>query len=153
MAYVQVSAGDYDAALENSNYVLKVDPNFPLIGLVKSRALLMKGEAAEAVAILEAMPPNRAPELGYAYAVTDRRAEAEALAHTAANVPLTQAIIYAGLGDHDRAFATLERGATAGDPKMGGVLTYPEMIALRQDPRYEALRRRIGPEGRWRPRS
>ena len=148
MAYVQVSAGDYDAALENCNYVLKVDPNFPLIGLVKSRALLMKGETAEAVAILEAMPPNRAPELGYAYAVTDRWAEAEALANTAANVPLTQAIIYAGLGDHGRAFAALERGAAAGDPKIGGVLTYPEMIALRRDPRYEALRRRIGLEGR-----
>ena len=147
MAYVQVSAGDYDAALENCNYVLKVDPKFPLIGLVKSRALLMKGERSEAIAILEAMPPNRAPELGYAYAVTDRRSEAEALANTAANVPLTQAIIFAGLGDHDRAFAALERGAAAGDPKMGGVLTYPEMIALRQDPRYEALRRRIGLEG------
>ena len=148
MAYVQVSAGDYDAALEHSNYVRKVDPNFPLIGLVKSRALLMKGETAEAVAILEAMRPNRAPELGYAYAVTGRRAEAEALATAAANVPLTQAIIYAGLGDHVRAFAALERGAAAGDPKIGGVLTYPEMTALRQDPRYEALRRRLGLEGR-----
>ena len=93
------------------------------------------------------MPPNRAPELGYAYAVTGRRAEAEALANAAANVPLTQAIIYAGLGDYSRAFAALERGAAAGDPKIGGVHTYPVMVALRQDPRYGALRRRIGLEG------
>lgn len=148
MAYVQVSAGDYDAALENCDYVLKVEPKFPLIGLVRARALLMKGATTEALAILEAMPPNRAPELGYAYAVTGRRTDAEALANAAANVPLTQAIIFAGLGDHDRTFAALERGAAAGDPKIGGILTYPEMMDVRRDPRFETFRRRIDLPGR-----
>jgi serine/threonine-protein kinase len=144
MAYVQISAGQYEAALENASYVLKVDPKFPLIRLVRARALLMTGRSADAIAVLEPMPPNRAPELGYAYAVTGREPQARALADAASNVPLTQAIIYAGLRDHDRAFAALERGAAAGDPKIGGVLTYPELRGLREDPRFEAFRRRIG---------
>ena len=124
--------------------MLNVDPKFPLIRLVRARALLMSNRSTEALAVLEAMAPNRAPELGYAYAVTGRTADAEALAETAANVPLTQAIIYAGLRDRDRAFAALERGAAAGDPKLGAVLTYPELRALRDDPRFDAFRRRIG---------
>jgi eukaryotic-like serine/threonine-protein kinase len=144
MAYVQVSAGQYAAAMENCRYVLKMDPTFPLIRLVFARALLMTGNSAEAIRILEAAPPNRAPELGYAYAVVGRRADAEALAAAAAGVPLTQAVIYAGLKDKDRTFAALESAALAGDPKIGGALTYPELAFLRDDPRFVAFRQRIG---------
>ena len=144
IAYVQISAERYEAALENCRYVLNIDPKFPLIGLVRARALLLTGEVTEALDVLEAMPPNRAPELGYTYAVTGRRAEAEALAAEAAGVPLTQAVIYAGLRENDRAFAALERAAALGDPKIGGVLTYPELTALRGDQRFEEFRRRVG---------
>jgi tetratricopeptide (TPR) repeat protein len=144
MGYVQVSAGRYAAAMENCRYVLKNDPTFPLIRLVFARALLMTGNSAEAIRILEEAPPNRAPELGYAYAAVGRRADAEALAAAAAGVPLTQAVIYAGLKDKDRTFAALESAALAGDPKIGGALTYPELAFLRDDPRFAAFRQRIG---------
>jgi len=144
MAYVQVSAGQYSAALENCRYVLKADPKFPLIGLVMARALLMTGNSGEALRILEGYPPNRAPELGYAYATVGRRAEAEALAATAAGVPLTEAVIFAGLKDKDRTFAALERAAAIGDPKIGGTLTYPELAFLRDDPRFATFAQRIG---------
>jgi hypothetical protein len=104
----------------------------------------MTGNSAEAIRILEEAPPNRAPELGYAYAAVGRRADAEALAAAAAGVPLTQAVIYAGLKDKDRTFAALESAALAGDPKIGGALTYPELAFLRDDPRSAALRQRLG---------
>jgi eukaryotic-like serine/threonine-protein kinase len=144
MAYVQLSAGQYSAAIDNCRYVLKADPTFPLIRLVLARALLLTGRSAEAIGNLEGGPPNRAPELGYAYAIVGRRAEAETLAAAAAGVPLTEAVIFAGLKDRDRTFAALERAAAIGDPKIGGALTYPELTFLRDDPRYAAFARRIG---------
>ena len=94
--------------------------------------------------MLEEMPRNRAPELGYAYASVGRRAEAEALAAAAAGVPSTEAVIFAGLKDKDRTFAALERAAAIGDPKIGAELTYPELAFLRDDPRFAAFARRIG---------
>ncbi len=144
MTHVQVSAGQYSQALDTSGYVLRVDPKYPLISLVRARALHLSGNSADALRLLEAMPPNRAPELGYVYAVLGRHDEAEALAAGAAGAPLTQAVIYAGLADKDRAFAALDAAAMAGDPKIGATLTYPELAVLRDDPRFEAFRRRLG---------
>jgi serine/threonine protein kinase/tetratricopeptide (TPR) repeat protein len=144
MGYVQLSAGQYSAAIDNCRYVLNADPTFPLIRLVLARALLLTGSSAEAIRILEEGPPNRAPELGYAYATVGRRAKAEMLAAAAAGVPLTEAVIFAGLKDKDRTFAALERAAAIGDPKIGGTLTYPELAFLRGDPRLAAFARRIG---------
>ena len=144
IAYVQLSAGQYAAAIDNCRYVLKADPRFPLVPLVLARALLFTGNSAEAIRSLEEMPPNRAPELGYALRDVGRRAEAEALAVAAAGVPSTEAVIFAGLKDKDRTFAALERAAAIGDPKIGGELTYPELAFLRDDPRFAAFARRIG---------
>ena len=144
IAYVQLSAGQYAAAIDNCRYVLKADARFPLVGLVLARALLLMGKSDEAISMLEAMPPNRAPELGYAYASVGRRAEAEALAAAAAGVPATEAVIFAGLKDKDRTLAALERAAAIGDPKIGGTLTFPELAFLRDDPRFAAFARRIG---------
>jgi len=144
MAYIEVSAGQYAAAIDHCRRVLKEDPNFPLIPFVFGRALLFNGDTAEAIRVLEARPPNRAPELGYAYAAVGRRADAEALARKAKDVPLTEAVIFAGLHDADRAFAALERAAAIGDPKIGAVLMYPELAVLRNDPRFGPFRRRLG---------
>jgi serine/threonine protein kinase/tetratricopeptide (TPR) repeat protein len=144
IAYVQLSAGEYAAAIDNCLYVLKADPKFPLVPLVLARARLFTGNSAEAIRRLEEMPPNRAPELGYALATVGRRTEAEALAVAAAGVPSTEAVIFAGLKDKDRTFAALERAAAIGDPKIGGELTYPELAFLRDDPRFAAFARRIG---------
>ena len=109
-----------------------------------TRALLFTGGSAEAIRILEELPPNRAPELGYAYASVGRRAEAEALAAAAAGVPSTEAVIFAELEDKDRTFAAWERAAAIGDPKMGGTLTFPELAFLRDDPRFATFAWRIG---------
>jgi eukaryotic-like serine/threonine-protein kinase len=144
MAYIEVSAGQYAAAIDDCRHVLKEDPKFPLIPFVLGRALLFNGNTAEAISVLEAIPPNRAPELGYAYATIGRRGDAEALAQKAKDVPLTQAVIYAGLNDADRAFAALERAAAIGDPKIGAALTYPELAVLRVDPRFGPFRQRLG---------
>jgi len=143
LANVQISAGLYDRALENAQTVLAVDPTFPYVGLFRARALLFKGHKTDAVRWLETQGPDVNGFLGYAYAVSGRRAEAEALAARRED-PDQQALIYAGLGDRDRAFDALQRFAALNRRRAGMHLTKPELASLRGDPRMAALRAQIG---------
>jgi len=113
------------------------------------RVRFLQGRTAEAIQILETafnrgVTPGSEVRgfLGYAYARTGRREEAEKLA--VATGPFNQAVIFAGLGDKDRAFEALDRGATAGPFRMGRILTWPELASLRGDPRVKALRKKVG---------
>jgi tetratricopeptide (TPR) repeat protein len=80
--------------------------------------------------------------LGYAYARAGRRADAEKM--LASSPPQNQAVIFAGLGDKDRAFEALDRAVAAGPSRLGRELTYPEYALLRGDPRVKALRKKVG---------
>src|SRR5215510_5380829 len=72
--------------------------------------------------------------LGYAYARTGRREEAEKLAAIVDPNICSEAEIYAGLGDKNRTLEALERATVAGPPRMGRTLTWPEFALLRGDP-------------------
>ena len=74
--------------------------------------------------------------LGYAYAITGRRAEAEEQAAKNAGLPHHQAIIYAGLGDRDRAFAAIAALAAVNPQRALSWLNRPELALLRGDPRH-----------------
>lgn len=82
--------------------------------------------------------------LGYAYAISGRRAEAEMQAANNVGLPHNQAMIYAGLGDKDRAFDGIERLAAVNPHRALSFLTRPELALLRGDPRVAALRKRLG---------
>ena len=73
------------------------------------RALLQKGRVADAIRWMERQGAGAEGYLGYAYAISGRRAEAEALAARNHEFPQRQAMIYSGLGDRDHAFEALER--------------------------------------------
>jgi tetratricopeptide (TPR) repeat protein len=144
LAHVQINAGLYERAIETCDRVLAVDPSFPFAALWRTRALLHAGRAAEAVTWLEAQGRGAEGYLGYAYARAGRRAEAQALAAKNGGFPQRQVMIYAGLGDVDRAFDALERLAAANPRRAGAYLTRPELAALRADPRMAVLRTRLG---------
>ncbi len=80
-----------------------------------------------------------------AYVGLGMRAEAEALAaeHVGDAPPSMLAVIYTALGDKDRAFEALERTAFVEPQRLPILLAYPEMAALRGDPRLVALRQRF----------
>ena len=86
----------------------------------------------------------RALHVGYAYARTGRREEAEKLAAASPQGPFPQAVIFAGLGDKDRTMDALERMAVLGPIRIGRALTFPEFAFLRGDPRVRALRKKVG---------
>ena len=75
-----------------------------------------------------------------------RRAEAE---HVAAEhkdgAPSVLAMIYAAIGDKNRAFDALERMAAVEPQRVPIVLMYPEMAPMRGDPRLTALSERFRP--------
>ena len=143
LSWVQVSRGDYDDAISNAQIVAAADPFDLHVRQVHARALLQKGDAASAIAMLESQGPPSHGFLGYAYAVTGRRQEAERIARASANFPARHALVSAGLGDLDACIDALERMLDAGEPRAGIYLTLPELVAIRRHPRYAALRMRL----------
>jgi len=144
LAHVQINAGLYDRAIENCDRVLAVDPEFPFAKAWRVRALLHKGHVRESIAWLEAQNRGAEGYLGYAYAVSGRRAEAEALAVKNEDHPQRQVMIYAGLGDTDRAFAALDRFVAVNPRRAAAYLTRPELAQLRGDRRMLELRGKLG---------
>ncbi|HSC29154.1 MAG TPA: protein kinase [Vicinamibacterales bacterium] len=144
MAWVLVSAGRYSDAIATARRVLSDEPDHPHSKQQLARALLFQGRTDEAIAILESMGPGASGTLGYAYAASGRRKEALELAARSTEFPPRLAFIHAGLRDPDRTIEALERMADREDPRLGAYLTYPEVAFIRDDPRFAALRRRLG---------
>lgn len=134
--HVLVSAGRYDEVLENCRRILRENPNDNAAEQLFARALMHKGRLNEATAIFEKQ--DRAGTgspgfLGYAYAMAGRRADAEKVAAKYPNWPWVHVLVYAGLGDKDRTFQSLEKMAAIHDPRVGAYLTYPETALLRSE--------------------
>jgi TolB-like protein/Flp pilus assembly protein TadD len=142
-AYVLPSAGRYDEAAHHA----ELARNAALLG----RARFLEGKTTEAIQILEkdfSVGDGRLARaevrgyLGFAYARTGRREEAEKLAVDA--TPFTQAMIFAGLGDKERALEAMERSTAVGPFRIGRQLLWPELALIRNDPRMKALRKKVG---------
>jgi tetratricopeptide (TPR) repeat protein len=139
-ALVEVDSGRYDEAIENSRWVLARDPQFPYASVWLGRALTLSSRTDEALPIVENGDPSYR---GYLYAITGRRAEAQALAADLADTPIRQMLIYGGLGDKDRAFEALERAAVSNWWMAATWSLRPEMAVLRGDPRLAAIRKTL----------
>ena len=58
--------------------------------------------------------------------------------------PAELAILYAGLGDKEEAFQSLERAYAAHDLQLQFLKVEPHYDSLRSDPRFAGLMRRVG---------
>jgi TolB-like protein len=142
-AYMLPSSGRYVEAAHHA----ELARNAALLG----RARFLEGRTTEAIQILEKDfngGVGRSPGaevrgyLGFAFARTGRREEAEKLAADA--TPFTQAIIFAGLGDKERALEAMERSTAVGPFRIGRQLMWPELALIRNDSRMKALRKKVG---------
>jgi TolB-like protein/Flp pilus assembly protein TadD len=145
---VLIAAGRYDEA---AGCLEKLPADYWIRDASLGRARLWQGKTGEAIQILETTfnqrPSNASPVLGflgYAYARVGRREDAEKLAVASPQNLFNQAIIFAGLGDKDRIFETLDRAAVTGPSRIGRELALPEYALLRGDPRLKALRKKVG---------
>jgi eukaryotic-like serine/threonine-protein kinase len=144
MGHLQIIAGRYEEAIDNLERVRTVDPDFTYADLHLARALTFAGRLAEALPRWEIRKeePGRQHWMAYAYVIAGRRADVERMAAAHDN-PYRLAIIYAALGDKDRALQALERAADIVPHRVAVLVRYPEMTPLRDDPRFAAVLRKL----------
>lgn len=150
-------ARHYDEATEQFRKTLELDPAFPQSRRYAAWAFLQKGMHGEAIGALQAAlnSRERAPEiqgeLGYALAVAGRRAEALAIVEDLRRLsvgryvsPFSVALVHAGLGDRDSAFAWLQKAYTERSDYMPYLKLEPMLDGLRSDQRFADLVGRVG---------
>jgi TolB-like protein/Tfp pilus assembly protein PilF len=148
----------WDPAIEELHRAIAIDPNFWFSYSFLGRAYEQEGKLPEAIAqfqrALELEKENAEiwSGLGNAYAVSGNRVEAQKVldhlkelsAHTWV-APYNVAVIYAGLGEKDQAFALLERAYQDRSYYMPSFLTMDERLdKLHSDPRFADLVQRVG---------
>jgi TolB-like protein/Flp pilus assembly protein TadD len=146
----------YDRALAEAKQVFDLDPNFIVGRWALSQAYIVKGMSAEAITLneeaLKKDPTNQVflRFAGLAYAKAGRRREAEEIIDRFREIAKTQyvmsyhlALIYAGLGDPDKAFAELEKSFEARDYLLPRIKVEPFLDPVRGDPRFKVLLKRL----------
>ena len=141
LGYILISADRYEEA---SGHCQKLPADYPDKRQCLGRARFGQGKTDEAIQLLATDRLIDRGFLGYVYGRAGRREEAKALAAAVSQEPLPQAVVFAGLGDKDRTLVALERTASLGPFRLGGVLTYPELTLVRGDPRVKTLRKKVG---------
>ncbi len=148
-------AGRYDEAIQQLEAALEMEPNFAVAHNMLGIVHLKEGRVKEAVDELERAfqidgSPRFLATLGYAYGVAGRRADAramekrlEALSRKRYVSPFQLALVNAGLGENDRAFALLERAYEDRSDNMAILQVYPLLEALRRDRRFAELMARV----------
>jgi eukaryotic-like serine/threonine-protein kinase len=153
--FVLFHARRYDEAIKQMHNILELQPGFSFAHFYVGASYAMKGMYTEAIAEYlkensnEGEMTNVQVYLGYAYAMSGKRVEAltilDRLKATKEYVsPAELAILYAGLGDKDEAFQSLERAYAAHDLQLQYLKVQPHYDSLRSDPRFASLMRRVG---------
>ena len=148
---------EYQRAVDECEKAKQLDPEYFMLHFIAGRAYMRLNEHAKAIAHLKQARtetgemPLMDAALGLAYAVSGKKAEtmklAEAFKAAAKKryIPPTYfGMLFAGLGDKDKAMMWLEK---AYDDRADG-LTWlnvePMLDEVRSDPRFQNLIRRIG---------
>ena len=149
-------ARQYDRAIEQETKVLELYPNFIDAYYFRGLAYLKKSMYKECMADFEKgvaiapVNPLALTGLGYGYAVTGRRAEAQKVLDKLNELSkheyvsaVWRAKIYAGLEEKDRAFEWLEKAyEDRSIVSVGFIKPNPMFDPLRSDPRFANLLRR-----------
>jgi TolB-like protein/DNA-binding winged helix-turn-helix (wHTH) protein/Tfp pilus assembly protein PilF len=150
-------AGRYEDAVTDLRSTLSITPNFPLAHLWLGRAYEEQRRFEDAIQefgetrkVLGEWPVALAA-VGHVDGVAGRRADAEAvlvrLSELARRQYVTEygvALVHAGLGDREAAFAWLDRAVAARSHWLVWLKLDPRWTTLRDDRRFGALLDRIG---------
>ena len=156
VAWSLISARRYDEAIEQSQQAVATFPTAHFwIGL----ASLGRGSYEQAIeefqkklGLSKDYDPLTRAHLGYAYAMLGKGDQAKKILTELKELykarqasPYHLAIIYAGLGDKDQAFASLEEAYREHSrPLASGLKVNPTWDSLHADPRFADLLRRMG---------
>jgi len=152
-------ARDFDRAIEQFQKTLELDSNFPPPYQFLPAAYEQKGRYEEAItAFQKPISLKRGSEwlhslagLGHVYALSGKKAEARGVLDELKEQSRQQyvpancmALVYAGLGEEDQAFAWLEKAYEEHSFQMQWLKVEPRWDSLRSDPRFADLVRRVG---------
>jgi DNA-binding winged helix-turn-helix (wHTH) protein/TolB-like protein len=152
-------AGRHDQALERGGKAVEIDPDFFFTHLIMGWAYEQKKQYREAATEFE--KARRADDfsliqasLGYTYGVSGRRAEAIAVLDELKEIaarryvsPYHFALVYAGLGEKEKALEMLEKAYADRSVLMQWLKVDPKLDSLRSDQRFQSLLLRMGFSG------
>ena len=147
----------YDEAIEMAIKTMELDPSFVPVHRLLSLAYEGKGlfdkaiEENELWGVLTGNEVKTKVAMAHIYATAGRKDEAKKIINDVAiNYSLTgndhrgMALIYTALGKKDRAFYWLEKSYEQHEESLCSLKVDPKFDALRSDPRFETLLKKIG---------
>ena len=152
---VYSDARRYREAFHQCGVAIELDPNRSMGHWCLGQVYIGEGRYREAIVELErgialGTTPLLVRDLSYAYAALGNPAKSRSVLGTLKNnsgsgylSPYSLAVLYGALGEKDRAFQWLEKAYAERDAQVTGVLFHVEMDALRSDPRFASLLRRM----------
>jgi adenylate cyclase len=156
LGHVLYLSRDYDAAIEQYRRALEIDPGFGPAHLWFGRPYLQKRMYAEAIAEIQLAVDASGGStislavLAHAYASAGRGEEARKILGELLDRSRSRylpsywiALVFAGLGDADRAVEWLERAYEERSGWLVWIKVEPRFDGLRADPRFSSLLRRL----------
>jgi serine/threonine protein kinase/Tfp pilus assembly protein PilF len=147
LGMAQYCDGRFDDAIASFEAALAADPTVPFTRRPLAVALTAAGRIDDAIATWHHRP---ASERGWerwltrAYVLAGRTADVERLVAADRNGhPYRQALIFAALGDQDRAFELMTAAAALAPVRTALSLSCQDMALLRGHPRLDGLRQRL----------
>lgn len=147
----------YDEAINQLRATLVISPKFPLAHLWLGRAYQQKKMYSEAIDEFnktDAALPGwvvTIAGMGHAYGEWGHQAEAKQvlvrlnqMTREKYVTPYGVALVYAGLGDRDQAFAWLNKAVAGRSHWLVWLNRDPRFDRLRSDPRFDDLKKRVG---------
>jgi eukaryotic-like serine/threonine-protein kinase len=156
LGYSYLRARQYDQAIEQYRKTIELDQGWYLSHWFLGATYEAKGLPREAIAEYQkAVALNEDPYalsfLGHVYGASGRKDEAMKILAQMSEMAKQRyvaaynfAVVYAGLGDHDRAFEWLERSYQDHAYDLTYLKSDPQFDNLKSDPRFADLVRRVG---------
>ena len=157
LGHVLYLSGEYDAAIEQYQHTVNLDPDFAMTRLWFGRPYLQKGMFPEAIAEVETalkLSGNSVMALavtGHAYAAAEQTERANEILEKLLGKSKTEyvpsywvAMIYIGMGDFDNAFDWLNRAVEERSSWLAWVKVEPRFEQLRSDSRFTELLQKMG---------
>jgi TolB-like protein/Tfp pilus assembly protein PilF len=149
-------ARQYDQAIDQCRKTLELDPSFTMAHWCLGLAYVGKKMYQDAIGEFQKARsaggcPCELAALGYTYAMAGDRPEARRILREMQNLSEQAyafsyliAEVYTGLGENDRAFEWLNKAYQQRDCQLTWLKLDPMIDALRPDPRFQDLVRRVG---------
>jgi TolB-like protein/DNA-binding winged helix-turn-helix (wHTH) protein/Flp pilus assembly protein TadD len=136
----------YDEAIAHQTRSLEIDPKVPEVYTRRGIVYLQVGRYQDALNDFEKATegqPRDKVMIAVAYAFMGRRREALQVITSSRFIPSRTAMVYAALGEKDKAFEILEKAVERPDSGMLDLKVEPGFDSLHSDPRWEPLIRRL----------